>query len=107
MPAASRRADRSAWIGLVVAVLLVAAAMAVPALWGWKVHVRSFPPLHASWHPRVGVATVLALALAVLAARHAVDLAERLPWGRLLGSAYVVGLVWMLALALVDGRAGI
>ena len=107
MPAASRRTDRSAWIGLAIAVLLVTAAMAVPALWGWKVHVRSFPPLHAAWHPRVGVATVAAAALAALAARHAVDLAERLSWGRLLGSAYAAGLAWLLALALVDGRAGV
>ena len=31
------------------------------------------------------------------------DLAERLPWRRLLLASYVVGLAWLLALALVDG----
>ena len=35
------------------------------------------------------------------------DLAERLPWRRLLLVAYVVGLAWLLALALVDGPNGI
>jgi hypothetical protein len=102
-----RRSDRAAWIGLGVAVLLVAAAIAIPALTGWDVHVRSFPPLHASWDPRVGPGTLPAVALAVLAARYAVDLAGALPWRRLLLAAYVTGVAWMLALATVDGRDGV
>lgn len=102
-----RRPDRAAWIGLGVAVLLVAVAIAVPPLADWNVHVRSFPPLHASWDPRVGPGTLPAAALALLAARYAVDLAGALPWRRLLLAAYVTGIAWMLALATVDGRDGV
>ena len=106
MPAAQAR-PAPAWTGLVVAVLLVALAMAVPAATGWNVHVRSFPPLHAEWDPRVGPGTAPALLLAVLAAWQAVALSDRLPWRHLLLAAYVTGLAWMLALATVDGRDGV
>jgi hypothetical protein len=81
--------------------------MAVPALLGWDVHVKSFPPLHAAWDPRVGWGTVPAVALGFLACRYAVDLAQRLSWGRLLVASYAAGLAWMLCLALVDGLHGI
>jgi hypothetical protein len=107
MPDAPRRAVRPAWTGLVVAVLLVALAMAVPAVLGWNVHVFSFPPLHAEWDPRLGPGTLPAVLLAVLGARSAVDLAERMSWRRLLLTAYAAGLAWMLALAFVDGPDGV
>ncbi len=93
--------------GLAVALALVAAAMAVPALTGWNVRVRSFPPLHAEWDPRVGAGTVPALVLALLAARYAADLSQRLPWRALLAAVFAAGLAWMLSLALVDGADGI
>jgi len=94
-------------VGLVLALVLAALGMAVPAVLDWDVHVRWFPPLHADWDPRVGWGTVPAVVLAVLAWRYAIDLAARLSWGRLLGAAYVGGLAWMLALALVDGVGGV
>ncbi|MGY2874251.1 methylthioxylose transferase [Marmoricola sp. URHA0025 HA25] len=107
MPAPQERADRAAWAGLVTAVLLVAAAMAVPAVSGWDVHVRHFPPLHADWRPRVGPGSLPAILLAILAGWQAVTLSERLPWRRLLVATYVVGLAWMLSLAFVDGPDGV
>jgi hypothetical protein len=107
MPAAPRRADRAARSGLVGAGALVALAMALPAVTGWDVHVRHFPPLHADWDPRVGPGTVPALLLAGLAGWQALTLSERLGWGRLLLASYVTGLGWMLALATVDGRDGV
>jgi hypothetical protein len=107
MPADEVRAGRARWAGLAAAVLLVALAVAVPELSGWDVHVRSFPPLHAEWDPRVGPGTIPAAMLAVLAAWQAGALSERLAWRRLLLAAYVAGLAWMLALATVDGRDGV
>lgn len=107
MPAAPRRADRPAWFGLAFAVVLVVVAMGLPAVTGWNVHVRSFPPLHAVWDPRVGAGTLPALLIAGLAAWQAVDLAGRLSWRGLLVTAYAAGLAWLLALALVDGRDGV
>jgi hypothetical protein len=105
-PAASTR-DRAPLIGLVVAVGLAALAMAVPPLTGWYVHVDAFPPLHASWAPRVGPGTLPALLLAGLAAVWAVPLAARLSWGRLLAASYAAGVAWLFALAFVDGPSGI
>ena len=102
-----RRTDRPAWAGLVVAVALIALAVAVPAVTGWDVHVRSFPPLHATWDPRVGPGTVPAVVLAGLACWRAVDLAVRLRWRIVLLATYAGGLAWMLALALVDGPRGV
>jgi len=93
--------------GLAAAVALMVAAMAVPAATGWNVRVYNFPPLHALWMPRVGAGTVLSIVLALLAARFAVDLAERLRWRWLLAAVFAAGLAWMLSLALVDGADGI
>ena len=101
------------WIGLGIALLLVAAAVVVPLATGWEVHARrnphlSVPPLHARWDPRLlGPGTVPALVLALLAWRYAAECATRLPWRRLLLVAYVVGLAWLLALAFMDGTHGI
>jgi methylthioxylose transferase len=97
----------AAWAGLVVALGLMGLAMLVPAVTGWDVHVRYFPPLHAEWRPRVGWGTLPAVAIAAFAVRHAVDVSARLSWGRLLPTVYAAGLAWMLSLALVDGVGGI
>ncbi|CAN5664586.1 glycosyltransferase family 39 protein [soil metagenome] len=102
-----RRSVPAAVVGLAVAVVLMALAMLVPALTGWNVRVNDFPPLHAEWDPRVGWGTVPALVLAGLGLRHATALSERLTWRRLLLVVFVVGLLWMLSLALVDGLHGI
>lgn len=94
-------------MGLAVGVCLMAAAVAVPAATGWDVHVRWWPPLHATWEPRWGVGTPIAVGLAALAARFATPLAQRLRWTRLLLASYAAGLGWMVALALVDGPSGL
>ena len=54
----------AAWAGLSAALVLIAAAMIVPVVTGLNVHQSTFPPLHASWRPRVGPGTVSAIALA-------------------------------------------
>jgi hypothetical protein len=110
-PVATRRA-RAPWIGLGAGLALVATALAVPPLLDWDVHARlsgdrALPPLHGFWDPGVGPGTVPAVLLALLAWRYAAGLAERLPWRGLLATAYAAGLAWLLALAHVDGSAGI
>ena len=94
-------------MGIVAVVLLLAAAMAVPEVLDWNVHVNFFPPVHAEWLPRTGPGTLPALVLGALACWRGVSVAESLTWGRLLLLAYAAGLAWMLALASVDGRDGI
>ncbi|GAA1808735.1 membrane protein [Nocardioides hankookensis] len=107
---------RAPWVGLAAALVLVAVAFALPPLLDWEVwaraprslHTGELPPLHGYWDPKLfGAGTLPAIAIALLGWRYAVDLAERLSWGRLLATSYVVGLAWLLALALVDGSDGI
>ncbi len=103
----SRHRPSPAAAGLTAALVLVVLAVAVPAVTGWNVRVNSFPPLHAEWAPRVGWGTGPAVVLAVLAGRSMVGLAERLPWRRLLLLVFAGGLLWLLALAFVDGSHGV
>ena len=98
---------RAPFAGLAIAVALVTVAMALPALTGWDVHVRWFPPLHAEWDPRLGPGTVPSMLVGALAVWQAVGWAQRLPWGRLLLATYAGGLAWLFSLALVDGEGGI
>lgn len=93
--------------GVTVAILLIAAAIAVPALTGWKVRADSVPPLHAEWDPRIGPGTIPTLILAVLTIRFAADLARRLRWGVMLIAVFAAGVGWMVSLATVDGIGGI
>ena len=113
MPTDSHAGARVApWIGLVVALLLVAAAVALPDLLDWDTAARrdeedDFPPLHGYWMPKIAWVSLLALAVAGLGWRYAESLAARLSWRSLLLASYAAGLVWLLALALVDGEEGI
>lgn len=81
--------------------------MAVPAILTWDVHVRHFPPLHATWAPRVGPGSIPSLVVAAATLVYARRLAQSLTWGRLLTGAYALGLLWMVTLATVDGLGGI
>ena len=95
------------WAGLVTSLTLITAGILVPELADWDVHVRSFPPLHAEWDPRLGIGTVPTLLLAALATWRAIEIADRLGWARLLLTVYAAGLAWMLTLAFVDGSDGV
>ncbi len=99
--------SRAPRIGLVAALVLMALAMAVPAALGWDVRVNNFPPVHADWLPRIGYATPVAVAIALLAMWQARPLAETMRWRTLMSAVFVAGMAWMLALALLDGRYGI
>lgn len=99
--------DRWLRRGLVAVLLLMTAAMAIPAILGWNVHVRSFPPLHAEWMPRLGPGSIAALGVAVIGWRQLITWSDYLPWPRLLAVSYGLGLSWMLSLAFVDGAGGI
>ncbi|WP_248580193.1 hypothetical protein [Nocardioides sp. InS609-2] len=103
---------RAALTGLMIGLVVVAASMAIPALFGWDVVTRrddqvEFPPLHGFWHPTFAPMSVVAVLLAAAAWWWAPRLAERLSWRRLLLASYVAGLAWLLALAWVDGPDGI
>lgn len=100
-------------VGLVVTIAIVVAAIVVPPLFDWQVWPRvhpengTFPPLHGYPQVKVGIGTLPAVLLALVSLRWADRMATRLPWRRLLLVAYAAGLVWLLALALVDGPGGV
>ncbi len=105
-----RDGRRGARAGSAVAAVLLVAAFAVPPLTGWDVGARSdrfgLAPLHGFWQPGVGWGTLPALLLAgwgVLRVR----VWSTLSWSRLLLVSYAVALLWLLALALVDGVPGL
>lgn len=98
---------RTALWGTGIAVLLIGAAIAIPALTGWNVRVKSFPPLHAEWMPRIGPGLPVAIALGVLAVIYGARLSARMRWIPLQLTVFGVALVWLLSLALVDGLDGI
>ncbi|GAA3814692.1 hypothetical protein [Nocardioides panacisoli] len=106
------RQERAAAYGLASALVLVALAWLVPTVTGWQVHPRAdrdggVPPLHGLWDPKVAPASVAALALAVVVTWRGAAWAAALRWRPLLAGSFAVGAAWMLALALVDGTAGI
>lgn len=98
---------RLATWGVVCTLVLIAAAVAIPALTGWNVRVKSFPPLHAEWMPRLGPGTPLAVLLGIAALVWGPRIAASVRWGRLLLIAYVASALWLFALATVDGLDGI
>jgi hypothetical protein len=96
----------------VVALVLVAAAVAVPALADWPVHaslhrVRPFAPLAGYVEARVGPGTAVAVLVAAVGVWQGFALAARLPWRWLLLTTYGATVGWTLALAFVDGRSGL
>ncbi|MEO5651569.1 MAG: hypothetical protein ABIN79_10275 [Marmoricola sp.] len=101
------RLNRAPATGLAAAVLLATLGMAIPAIFGWDVHVRWFPPLHAIWEPRLGAGTLPAVLIGALTLWQGTALADRLPWRTLLVTAYAAGVGWMFSLALVDGLDGV
>ncbi len=94
-------------VATTVTVVLMIAAMVVPAVFSWQVNADYFPPLDSIWRPRVGPGTLPALALAVGVLWYGTRLAETLSWPRLLGCVVVAGVGWLTSLATVDGWAGI
>lgn len=93
------------WSGAAAAVL-IAAAMIIPAVTGWKVYV-TLPPLHADWMPRIGPGLPMAVALGVLAVIFAQRLVAQMRWVPLQLIVFGAALAWLLSLALVDGLDGI
>ena len=96
-----------AMVGVVVAVGLMFVAWLLPAAFNWNIHMRSWPPLHAVWEPRVGPGTIAALVLGALGIAYAARLAQSLSWRALLLVSYVTSFAWLTSLALVDGKDGI
>ncbi len=107
----TERGSRAPAVGLAVAALVLLASFVVPPLVGWDVDARSdmlgIPPTHGYLDAKVAPASVLAVLIALAGVTWGERLARRLSWRGLLLTSYVVGLAWLLALALVDGGSGL
>lgn len=105
------RAGRRATVGLAVALAVVAASFAVPPLLGWDVDARSdmlgLPPTHGYLDAKVAPASLLVVLIALGGVWRGEVLARTLSWRGLMLVSYVVGLGWLLTLALVDGESGL
>ncbi|GAA0485169.1 membrane protein [Paractinoplanes deccanensis] len=98
----SSRGDR--WALAAVAVLIAAAALTggLLGLAGRPVHAPA-APLFGHVLPHAGPGTPAAIAVALAVIRWGPPLAARLPWRRLLATAYAASVAWTFALALIDG----
>ncbi|MEY6569418.1 hypothetical protein AB8B12_31765, partial [Streptomyces sp. PGLac3x] len=75
--------------------------------WAWQSAdgrlQAQWPPLLASWHPHVGPGPPAALPVAAAVVAYGPALAARLPWRRLLLTAWAPALAWIFSLALIAG----
>ncbi len=105
------RTSRRAAVGLAVALVVVTLGFVVPPVFGWDVDARSdmlgLPPLHGFVDIRASPTSVLAVLLAAAGVWRGEALARSWSWRRLLLVSYVVGLAWLVSLALVDGEVGL
>src|SRR5690349_20349091 len=104
---------RTAWTrtlpggAMLAAAAVGLAALLVPAVFEWQVHAGAVAPLAARWQPRFGPGTIPAVVIAVAAWRWAPGFCRRSAWGPLIVVAFAAALGWLVALAAVDGRAGL
>ncbi|MGW8882982.1 hypothetical protein [Streptomyces sp. NPDC055749] len=102
-----RRRDLiAAGAGVLLVTIAVLVGRAIQRADG-SLHVQ-WPPLLASWDPHLGPGTPAAVVVAVAVVAYGPVLAARLPWRRLLLTAWAATLAWTLSLALIDGwRRGV
>lgn len=86
--------------------LLVMLAIGWPRWTGEDVGA-TWAPLAGAWDPRLGPGTMAAVGIAVAVVTVGPVLAERLSWLALLAWTWAAATAWTIALAAVDGRAGI
>ena len=102
----SRAGRRAVW-GLGVGLVVVAVSMLVPPVFGVVVKAGGAEPLLGDWMLRYGPSSVVAVGLVAAAAHPRTHAAlDRLSWRHLLWTSWLVGVVWMVSLALVDGYDG-
>jgi hypothetical protein len=101
-----RSAALAAGTSAAVGAALVAAAMIIPMVWDRDVRVH-WPPLHADWDPRLDprLAVVVVVGLALWVAMPIV--ADRMTWAATVILSTVASWVWVMVLALYDGRYGL
>ncbi len=92
------------WLAVAAVATLIAIAFVAEPLgwWGGDVH-QWLPPMSAHLDPELHGWLALPVAVATATVAYGPSLAQTLPWRRLLGLTWVVGLLWGLGLALARG----
>ncbi len=111
----ARRVTTAAWVGVALTVVLLVATFWLPHLLSIETLSRNpypgedrVPPLRGYLEVKsVGIPTLRVVLVGVLAWLLLPRLAATARWPVLLVASYAVGLVWLLALAYVDGAEGI
>lgn len=105
---ASRPSSRAAAASAAAGLALVVAA-GVVWRWTYKDIDVEFPPLHATWDPRLTPtpSTLLAIAIGLAWWLLLPRLAERLSWRALLATAFASTWIWTMALAMTEGKDGL
>jgi hypothetical protein len=96
----------TAGIAAAVGLALVVAAMVIPRATDRDVRVH-WPPLHADWDPQVDSRLVATIAVGLVLWAALPVIADRLSWAATVVLSTVASWVWVMALALSDGRAGL
>ena len=87
----------------------VALVVAADVVWRWtyKDIDVEFPPLHATWDPRIGLLTLPAVAIGLTLWLVLPRLAQSLSWRALLATAFATTWIWTMALAMTEGKDGL
>ena len=96
----------TAGISASVGLALVVAAMVVPLAWDRDV-VVGWPPLHAHWGPRLDPNLALLVAVGLALWWLLPIVADRMTWAATVVLTTVASWIWVMALALYDGRYGL
>lgn len=86
---------------------LVVAAGVVGRWWTNTDDGIHFPPLHATWDPRIGLLTLPAIAIGLALWLVLPRLAETLSWRAMLATAFATTWIWTMALAMTEGKDGL
>lgn len=97
---------QATWLNLAATVVLLIAAITVPAALDLDVAARrglDFPPLHGYPDPGVGAGFFPALLRPAIGETHR-SRAARLPYRQMMVASYIIGLAWILSLVRVLGN---
>jgi len=96
----------TAGISASVGLALVVTAMVVPQLWDRDV-VVGWPPLHALWGPRLDPSLAIVVAVGLVLWWVMPIVADRMTWAATVVLSTVASWIWVMVLALYDGRDGL
>lgn len=105
MPAPPTSTRAAAW-SAVAGLALVVAAYVVPLWWYQDIDIE-FAPLHASWDPTLPPLVIPAVITGLVLWTILPRLARTLSWAALLATAFSTLWLWIMALAMTEGTAGL